>query len=42
MKIQVQALLDVDQETQMQQPQRMKKNWLAMAGPVIRKKCEKS
>ena len=36
MEPQVQALLDTDPESQMRRPQRLTKNWLAMAGPVIR------
>jgi hypothetical protein len=37
MEPQVQVLLDGDSETQMRRLLRMTKNWLAMAGPVIKK-----
>ena len=37
----VQALLEVNQEAQMQRPLRVTENWLAMAGPVIRKNVRK-
>ena len=36
MEPEVQSLLATDQETQLQQPTHTTKNWLAMAGPVIR------
>ena len=36
MEPEAQALLGTDQDTQMQQPTYTIKNWLAMAGPVIR------
>lgn len=37
MEAQVWEQLDADQEAQMQRPQRMTENWLAMTGPVIQK-----
>ena len=37
MEPEVQQLLEVDQETHMQRPIHVTQNWLAMAGPVIRR-----